>query len=56
MVTDPVCRMEIEKSDAVATSQYEGKTYYFCHVNCKKAFDADPKKHLKAKDSSKERK
>jgi Cu+-exporting ATPase len=49
MVTDPVCKMEIEESAAVATSEYKGKKYYFCAMGCKKAFDEDPEKYLKDK-------
>lgn len=41
-VKDPVCGMQIEESDAVGTSEYEGKTYYFCSADCKQEFDADP--------------
>jgi Cu+-exporting ATPase len=48
MVIDPVCKMEIEESSAVATSEYKGKKYYFCAMGCKKAFDADPEKYLAA--------
>jgi Cu+-exporting ATPase len=29
-VADPVCKMTIDDSEAVATSAYKGKTYYFC--------------------------
>ena len=29
-VVDPVCGMKIKKSDAKATYEYNGKTYYFC--------------------------
>ena len=46
MVVDPVCKMEIEESTAVATSEYKGKKYYFCAMGCKKAFDENPKKYL----------
>ena len=46
MVIDPVCKMKIEESSAVATSEYKGKKYYFCAMGCKKAFDADPEKYL----------
>ena len=49
MVIDPVCKMEIEESKAVATSEYKGKKYYFCAAGCKKAFDQSPEKYL-AKD------
>jgi len=39
MAIDPVCHMEVEEKSAAATSEYKGKTYYFCAVGCKKAFD-----------------
>ncbi len=41
-VTDPVCQMVIDDKDAVATSTYQGKTYYFCSMPCKDNFDRDP--------------
>jgi Cu+-exporting ATPase len=44
MAIDPVCHMEVEESTAAAISEYKGKTYYFCAVGCKKAFDQDPEK------------
>ena len=40
MVKDVVCNMEIDENTAAATSQYDGKTYYFCAPGCKKAFAA----------------
>ena len=46
MAIDPVCHMEVEEGSAAATSEYKGKTYYFCAVGCKKAFDEDPEKYL----------
>jgi YHS domain-containing protein len=46
MARDPVCDMEVDERTAVATSEYKGKTYYFCALGCKKAFDADPEKYL----------
>lgn len=42
MVTDPVCGMRIDTDDAVASAEYEGKTYYFCSEVCHEAFLADP--------------
>ena len=36
---DSVCGIIIEESDAVGTSDYEGKRYYFCSSDCKKEFD-----------------
>ena len=46
MAIDPVCKMEVEESQAAATSEYKGKKYYFCAPGCKKAFDQDPEKYL----------
>ena len=46
MAIDPVCHMEVEEKSAAATSEYKGKTYYFCAMGCKKAFDQDPEKYL----------
>jgi YHS domain-containing protein len=48
MAKDPVCGMEVDEKKAAATSQYKGKTYYFCAPGCKKAFDADPERYLKS--------
>ena len=36
------------KREAAATAEYEGKTYYFCNVNCKKDFEEDPEAYLHA--------
>ncbi len=47
MARDPVCRMEVDQKTAVAISKYNGKTYYFCAIGCKKAFDTDPERYLK---------
>ena len=41
-IIDPVCKMTIEDNEAVATSTYKGKTYYFCSMPCKEDFDKDP--------------
>ena len=46
MAKDPVCNMVVDEKAAAATSEYKGKTYYFCAPGCKKAFDADPEKYL----------
>ncbi len=48
MVTDPVCKMTIDETKAAGKSEYKGTTYYFCAVSCKKQFDADPQKYVKA--------
>jgi len=41
-VKDPVCGMSIEESDAVATAEHEGTTYYFCSKDCAEEFGNDP--------------
>ncbi len=46
---DPVCGMAVDENAAKAakrSSEYQGKTYYFCSEGCKKKFDADPAKSL----------
>jgi YHS domain-containing protein len=49
MSIDPVCKMEVDENKAAAKSDYKGKTYYFCAVGCKKAFDKNPDKYLTGK-------
>lgn len=44
---DPVCNMMVEESRAAATSQYGGKTYYFCAKSCKEKFDRNPQAYVK---------
>lgn len=44
--TDPTCGMEVAMTEGAVTHEYEGKTYYFCSADCKKAFIADPDKYL----------
>ncbi|MBN2206897.1 MAG: heavy metal translocating P-type ATPase [Candidatus Aminicenantes bacterium] len=45
MSRDPVCGMEVDETRAAGTSVYKGRTYYFCSLGCKAAFDKDPKKY-----------
>lgn len=47
MAIDPVCGMEVDEKTAAATSEYKGKTYYFCAPGCKTAFDKEPEKYVK---------
>ena len=49
---DPVCGMQVDPSLAPAQSLYEGKSYYFCSVECKRTFDENPKECLKQAASS----
>jgi YHS domain-containing protein len=38
--------MELEEKEAKFKTDYQGKTYYFCRLSCKKKFDTNPKKYL----------
>jgi len=44
-VMDPVCGMKVKKSEAKATYEYNGKTYYFCMEGCLEKFKKDPEKY-----------
>jgi len=46
MAIDPVCKMEVDEKKAHGRSEYQGKTYYFCAVGCKKMFDTNPEKYM----------
>jgi len=46
MALDVVCGMEVDEAMAQWTSEYEGKTYYFCAPGCKRSFDENPEKYL----------
>lgn len=50
MAIDPVCGMDVEPKTAAGKSDYQGQTYYFCSLGCKKAFDKEPQKYLDAQD------
>jgi len=42
MQTDPVCGMQIDEKSAAAQSNYNDKSYYFCHTACKQQFEQSP--------------
>jgi YHS domain-containing protein len=46
MAVDPVCKMHVDESKAAATSEYNGKTFYFCAAVCKRKFDANPQQYV----------
>ena len=46
MHKDPVCGMAVDEKQAAATSEYKGKTHYFCAESCKQRFDQSPEKFL----------
>lgn len=44
-VKDPVCGMTIEESDAAATTEFKGRTYFFCTSACMEEFEKDPDRY-----------
>jgi len=46
-VKDLVCGMMVDPKTAAATSEFNGKKYYFCARGCKLAFDKNPEKYVK---------
>lgn len=43
VVEDIVCRMIVDETDPLTpTREFNGKTYYFCCVECKIMFDREP--------------
>ena len=46
MEIDPVCGMDVDPKTAAGKSEYQGKTYYFCGLGCKRDFDKDPGKYV----------
>jgi YHS domain-containing protein len=48
MAVDPVCNMQFDEADAEFTTDYDGKTYYFCSEHCKEEFENDPEEYITA--------
>lgn len=47
MEKDVVCGMQVDSWKAAGTSEYNGKTYYFCSKGCKAKFDANLSQYAK---------
>jgi len=47
MEKDIVCGMQVDPAKAAGSSEYNGKTYYFCATVCKTKFDANPSAYVK---------
>jgi YHS domain-containing protein len=47
MERDVVCGMQVDSAKAAGSSEYNGKTYYFCSNGCKTKFDANPSQFAK---------
>ncbi len=45
---DPVCDMEVEVASARWTSEYQGRTVFFCAPGCKRRFERDPEAYAEA--------
>ena len=48
-VKDPVCGMDVDMATAKYTSEYDGVTYAFCSLMCKRAFEDDPQHYLQVR-------
>jgi len=44
---DPVCGAVLDEKTAKFRINFEGETYYFCSVICKKKFKRHPNKFVK---------
>ncbi|NLG68849.1 MAG: YHS domain-containing protein [Firmicutes bacterium] len=46
MARDPVCGMQVKETEAAATAQHMGQTYYFCSGACKAQCEKNPGKYV----------
>ncbi len=46
VVKDPVCGMQVDPAKAAGHSRYQGRTYSFCSLGCKKKFDLNPAQYV----------
>jgi xanthine dehydrogenase accessory factor len=42
---DPICGMSVDTQNARYTSQFQGKTFYFCCLRCKEIFEGSPQSY-----------
>jgi YHS domain-containing protein len=47
LVIDPVCRMAVDPHGAAGTLAHDGRTYYFCSLECAARFAASPETYEK---------
>lgn len=52
MAKDPVCGMEVAKTEAAGTVSHKGIMYYFCAISCKDKFIKEPDRYITGKPSS----
>ncbi len=48
MEKDVVCGMQVDPGKAAGSSEYQGRTYYFCSAGCKRKFDQEPERYAKS--------
>ncbi len=46
---DPVCGMKVDPGRTRLVAIYQRYSYWFCAEGCRKAFEANPRKHLEPK-------
>ena len=47
MVTDPVCKKEVDEQDAPGgKARFWGQVFYFCEKSCRLTFQRDPQKYV----------
>jgi Cu+-exporting ATPase len=47
MEKDVVCGMQVDPRQAAGSSEYQGKTWYFCSLACKRKFEENPAQYVK---------
>ena len=45
-VTDPVCGMQIDTSEAAAQTIHESQAYFFCSEDCRRTFEENPEEFV----------
>lgn len=45
-VTDPVCGMQFDSSQAAAQTIYQDQAYFFCSEDCRRTFEENPKEFV----------
>lgn len=48
LTLDVVCGQVVDAGSTEHRSHHEGRAYYFCCAGCRRSFDADPDRYLKA--------
>jgi Cu+-exporting ATPase len=43
---DPVCGMQVDEENAAATSEYLGRKYFFCSIDCQRKFEQRPEDYV----------